>query len=175
MSRRGTALAAGLVLSALMAPTATADGVDDLPPVAEQELADSIYDIELSLTGITTHIGDMERSEDSSDRVVLDSDILFGFDEATLSPAATKAIGEVVADIPDGASVTIAGYTDDVGEDTYNQTLSTQRAEAVQKAIAKARPDLGLTAEGHGSVDPVASNSEPEGRAKNRRVEITVD
>ena len=71
-------------------------------------------------------------------------------------------------------------HEDDVGEDAYNEELSTKRARAVEQAVASARPDLDTTARGRGSADPVAPNRKggednPEGRAKNRRVEITHD
>ena len=74
----------------------------------------------------------------------------------------------------------ITGYTDDVGTEEYNQTLSEQRAAAVQAALEPAldRSDLTLDVSGRGSADPVAPNAidgndNPDGRAANRRVTIT--
>ena len=67
------------------------------------------------------------------------------------------------------------GHTDSVGSDAYNQKLSVKRAESVKaylvtKGIEKNR----VYTEGKGEKQPVADNKTPEGRAKNRRVEIEV-
>ncbi len=72
-------------------------------------------------------------------------------------------------------NIRIAGHTDDVGSDTYNQDLSKRRAESVltyllTKGISTER----LTAVGHGESKPVANNETEEGRAENRRVEFEV-
>lgn len=180
MSRRSRAatgvLAAALVLAAAAAP-AHGDGVDDLPEITSAQLAASVHDLQPNVSDIRSQITPLER-EISAKAIALNSDVLFAFDEARISPRAQEAIGDVVEDIPQGAAVTITGYTDDVGEDDYNQELSTRRARAVEKAVAAARPDLTTTARGRGSADPVEPNSRggednPAGRAKNRRVEIS--
>jgi OOP family OmpA-OmpF porin len=69
--------------------------------------------------------------------------------------------------------IEVQGHTDNVGGDTYNQTLSEARARAVsdwltQHGVAAPR----LSAHGYGKTKPVADNNNDEGRAKNRRVEI---
>lgn len=102
----------------------------------------------------------------------LDSDILFEFGSAKLPPSAAAAIADLIVDVPQGAQVSVIGHTDDVGTDSDNLTLSIQRAETVAAAVAAARPDLVLVVEGRGEADPVESNSSPEGREANRRVEI---
>jgi outer membrane protein OmpA-like peptidoglycan-associated protein len=71
--------------------------------------------------------------------------------------------------------VEIAGYTDNVGSRRTNQRLSQRRADAVsewlvKKGIAATR----MTTVGRGDLDPIAPNSNPEGRAKNRRIEFRV-
>lgn len=102
----------------------------------------------------------------------LDSDILFAFGSAELSPVAVARLADLVADVPQGIAVSVIGHTDDVGSDADNLVLSQQRAETVAGAVAAARPDLILDIEGRGESDPVESNSDPEGREQNRRVEI---
>jgi outer membrane protein OmpA-like peptidoglycan-associated protein len=72
--------------------------------------------------------------------------------------------------------VTVAGYTDSTGAADYNQKLSERRASTValylhSRGVAQER----LAAIGYGEKKPVASNNNAEGRAKNRRVEITLD
>ncbi len=76
--------------------------------------------------------------------------------------------------ISNGGSYTIAGHTDDTGEREQNRLLSEQRASAVRKALVK---DFGvntnqLASIGFGQRYPLYPNDTPEGRAKNRRVDI---
>jgi len=67
----------------------------------------------------------------------------------------------------------VAGYTDDRGGKAMNLKLSRARAAAVRQYLIKqgiaARR---LTAKGYGEAKPIASNQTPEGRARNRRVEL---
>lgn len=72
--------------------------------------------------------------------------------------------------------VQIAGYTDNTGNEAANQALSRGRAEAVMNALREnGAPAANLTAEGFGSQDPIASNASEDGRARNRRVTLTID
>ncbi len=72
-------------------------------------------------------------------------------------------------------NVEIAGYTDNVGSRINNELLSRRRADAVRTwLIAKGIPSGRLTAKGYGIRNPVASNSTPDGRARNRRIEFRV-
>ena len=69
--------------------------------------------------------------------------------------------------------VEIVGYTDDVGDDDYNLELSQQRATSVRDYLVSKGLDRNkIVTTGMGENMPVASNSTPEGRAENRRVEI---
>jgi OOP family OmpA-OmpF porin len=71
--------------------------------------------------------------------------------------------------------IEIVGHTDDVGDDDYNLNLSLQRAEAVRDYLVSEGVDASKIATvGMGESMPIASNSTPEGRAENRRVEILV-
>ena len=74
-----------------------------------------------------------------------------------------------------GYKVRLAGHTDNVGQPEANKTLSQARAEAVKRKLV----EYGCAAEsikafGYGDLKPVASNETEEGRAQNRRVEITL-
>ena len=74
-----------------------------------------------------------------------------------------------------GLKLTIEGHTDSVGSDEYNQKLSEMRAAEVKDYLAQAGVSVdALTAEGFGKTKPLGSNDTPEGRAKNRRVDIIV-
>ena len=68
------------------------------------------------------------------------------------------------------------GHTDNYGEDGYNEALSLKRANVVADAWAKGAniPRSNLTTQGLGKKYPVASNSTPQGRAKNRRVAVVI-
>lgn len=71
-------------------------------------------------------------------------------------------------------SIDIVGHTDSSGTDAYNQALSVRRAEAVKNyLIAKDVNPAIMTTSGMGESQPVASNATSEGRAQNRRVDIS--
>ncbi len=71
--------------------------------------------------------------------------------------------------------VEVAGYTDNTGSRAFNERLSYRRAKAVRSyLITKGVAPANLIAKGYGPANPVASNSTPEGRAENRRVELHI-
>jgi OmpA-OmpF porin, OOP family len=73
------------------------------------------------------------------------------------------------------AQVRLEGYTDNTGDATANKTLSQQRADAVKAMLVKNGIDAArIQAVGYGSSKPLGSNDTDEGRAKNRRTELTV-
>lgn len=72
--------------------------------------------------------------------------------------------------------VTVAGYTDSVGKDAYNQALSERRAKIVYDYLTSHGVDASRLEGpiGHGKNDPIGDNSTNEGRAQNRRTELQV-
>lgn len=66
--------------------------------------------------------------------------------------------------------VVVTGYTDNTGTARYNQRLSLRRATAVIQVLRQAAPQHHYIAQGYGEAQPVASNRDAEGRAKNRHV-----
>jgi outer membrane protein OmpA-like peptidoglycan-associated protein len=102
--------------------------------------------------------------------------VYFDFNSAVLDPASDSALATVSQLIAKHAdwTLTIEGHTDNIGNDAANQTLSTQRAEAVRSAltsrfhVAPAR----LRSAGFGATRPREPNATIEGRARNRRVEL---
>jgi len=113
----------------------------------------------------------------------LPADVLFAFDSATLTPAAQTALDTLAKQVDaTSGTVSVAGNTDAIGGDAYNQTLSEQRAAAVADALKQklASHDFGYTAVGNGKTKPVAPNTNPDGsdnpdgRAQNRRVDIEI-
>ncbi|GAA5167764.1 OmpA family protein [Ornithinimicrobium tianjinense] len=142
-------------------------------------LADGMTMLDPSLTQLAESISPLEAETTQGEETVisLSSDVLFEFDRSAISETARKKIAELVADVPEGATVEIGGHTDSVSDEAYNQELSEKRAQAVADVLAQARPDLQLDVKGYGESQPVADNERggedhPEGRALNRRVEI---
>ncbi len=117
-------------------------------------------------------------------KVNLSADLLFDFDKSDIKPAAEPELAKVATVLKSypGAQVMIEGHTDGKGSDAYNRPLSERRAATVAKWLA-ANAGIGaanIHTRGWGKTKPIAPNSkpdgsdDPEGRAKNRRVEITV-
>jgi len=117
-------------------------------------------------------------------KVNLSADLLFDFDKADIKPAAEPELAKVVTVLKayPGARVTIDGHTDGKGDDAYNQKLSERRAQSVaQWLVARSGVSAAsVQTRGFGKTKPVAPNTkadgsdDPDGRAKNRRVEIAV-
>lgn len=164
----------------------TGFGPPDPDGFTSAELARSVSPLDRRISDLNTRISDLsrnvqkvatERREGRDDLITLNSDILFGFDSTQLSDRAVSKIRSLAAQIPRRATVFVGGHTDSIGGTSYNQRLSTRRAQAVAAAIRAARPDLKLDVRGYGESRPVASNGSPgsdnpDGRAKNRRVEL---
>jgi outer membrane protein OmpA-like peptidoglycan-associated protein len=72
-------------------------------------------------------------------------------------------------------TIKLGGYTDNTGDPEANLKLSQQRAETVMADLVKLGVDANrLKAEGYGQEHSVADNSTEEGRAKNRRIDLSV-
>ncbi len=101
----------------------------------------------------------------------------FVADQARFLPGERQRV-ESIARVLKGTesrSILVVGHTADVGNPEGQQRLSEERALAVVEALAAEGVDPGrLIYEGRGAREPVASNETPEGRARNRRVEITI-
>jgi len=105
------------------------------------------------------------------------ADVLFAFGKFDLKPTAREALAKLTGIVMGhpGLELTIDGYTDSVGGDAFNQTLSDQRAGAVHDYMVQQGANASsTTAQGFGKADPVATNDTAEGRQQNRRVEIIV-
>lgn len=115
----------------------------------------------------------------SEDGVTIDlSDILFEHNSAELSAGARRElarVARVLQRFPE-REVRISGHTDSSGADAYNQRLSENRARAVVRALQQEHGVDGrrLSYRGYGETKPVASNATPEGRQRNRRVEVLI-
>ncbi len=103
--------------------------------------------------------------------------LTFDFDSAALRPEFYEVLNSVALVVNEfGQTVlVIDGHTDSIGQASYNQRLSEQRADAVLRYLVAQRvAPVRLAAYGHSDRHPVASNQTEAGRAQNRRVELTL-
>jgi outer membrane protein OmpA-like peptidoglycan-associated protein len=110
--------------------------------------------------------------------ITLDSMSLFDSSSARLKAGSTRALVgalEIIKAHP-GKRILVAGHTDNLGDSQSNQRLSIARAGAVRDWLmeALAMPASVFAIQGYGDTRPIGQNQTPEGRARNRRVEITL-
>ncbi|MCR4301556.1 MAG: OmpA family protein [Sulfuricaulis sp.] len=170
---------AGSIIGLLAAGTAGAQSATAAgEPVTVRDLVFTVIDL-------GGKVQDLQIKQTETEvRIELAADVLFDFDKDTLKPAARETLHKAAAVIREQTKgeIRIDGYTDAKGDDRYNQKLSQRRAAAVKSWLAQ-NGKLGarrMSTHGFGELKPVAPNAkpdgsdDPEGRQKNRRVEITV-
>jgi outer membrane protein OmpA-like peptidoglycan-associated protein len=109
--------------------------------------------------------------------IVSMSDVLFDTGKFSLKPGAREKLAKVAGILLayPGLSIEVGGYTDNVGGDAMNQTLSENRADSVRDyLVQEGVPMNSVSAKGFGNTLPVASNDSSAGRQQNRRVELLV-
>ncbi|EBS1324037.1 OmpA family protein [Salmonella enterica subsp. enterica serovar Muenchen] len=110
--------------------------------------------------------------------VRLDSMSLFDSGKSALKDDSTKILVNALVGIKarPGWLIVVSGHTDNTGSVQLNQTLSLQRAEAVRNWMRDTGdvPESCFAVQGYGDSRPIASNDTPDGRAHNRRVEISL-
>ncbi|MGK5556072.1 OmpA family protein [Actinomadura kijaniata] len=123
-----------------------------------------------------------ESAEGSKVTVRISADVLFDFDKADLTRSARDTLARLAPRLQAvRGTIQVTGHSDSVGSAPYNLALSQKRAEAVRAALLRVlRSPVTIEAKGFGERKPVAPNrigkkDNPEGRAKNRRVDITYD
>ena len=115
-------------------------------------------------------------------RIVVEESVLFEFGSAELLASAADVLDDIAELLTEleADRIDVVGHTDAIGTDAFNLDLSTRRARAVEDALVErgVSGDM-VEARGEGEADPVAPNENadgtdnPDGRARNRRVEIT--
>ncbi|NYI99139.1 outer membrane protein OmpA-like peptidoglycan-associated protein [Streptomonospora nanhaiensis] len=116
------------------------------------------------------------RTDAESTSIDLSADVLFATNESEPSAEAEEVLARTAEqiDASGAAEVTVAGHTDDTGNDAINDPLSRERAENVTSALEDlVAGDVTFTAEGFGSDEPLYDNDTEEGRRLNRRVTIS--
>ncbi|MGA3089177.1 MAG: OmpA family protein [Terriglobales bacterium] len=145
---------------------------------ADQQRQDAIRQREAMRARLLAQLNQVLQTRDTARGLIVSMpDVLFGFNQFTLKPEARERLAKIsgiVLAYPD-LKLEIDGYTDSVGSDQYNQTLSDKRSEAVRDyLVSSGVPVASVTARGMGKADPVADNSTAAGRQLNRRVEMIV-
>ena len=107
------------------------------------------------------------------------TNVYFDTGKYSLSPSAKQELCSTAAsaEATDNALMLVVGYTDSVGDEEYNQTLSEKRASSVIYYLQQAcrwKPYRMLTPTGMAESDPLASNDTEEGKAQNRRVSVNI-
>lgn len=148
-----------------------------------QEHAGRILDLIFKVEDLGGKVESLQvRETETETRIELPADILFDFDKADIRASAAPALKQAAEIIRKGArgTVRVEGHTDAKGSAGYNQKLSERRSASVQKWLAEREGLRGtrFQSKGFGAARPVAPNAkpngadDPEGRQKNRRVEI---
>ncbi|MGJ7512193.1 OmpA/MotB family protein [Variovorax sp. GT1P44] len=117
-------------------------------------------------------------------KVTMVNEILFPEGGWTLSPKGEETLGKIaptLSNLP-GQQIIVQGFTDNepIGPALRarfpsNLELSSARADSVARYLtSKGVPQNSISAQGFGDARPVASNATPQGKAKNRRVEIVI-
>jgi OOP family OmpA-OmpF porin len=107
------------------------------------------------------------------------TNVYFDTGRWALSPNARAELCNTAAqaEATNNAMILVVGYTDSVGSEEYNQTLSERRASSVINFLQQScrwKPYRMLTPTGMAESDPLADNMTPQGRAQNRRVSVNV-
>lgn len=115
----------------------------------------------------------------SGDNIILNmpNNVTFDSNSATLKPAGANTLTGVAMVLKEyeKTAVNVLGYTDSTGSQDLNMRLSQQRADAVASALITQNVAANrIRTSGMGPANPIASNSTAEGKAQNRRVEITL-
>ena len=108
--------------------------------------------------------------------ITLDSGVLFDVDKYNLRPKAEEILKNLVVILKEAniKSFEVDGHTDSDASDEHNKVLSENRANSVKAFLASQGVNANITTHGYGESKPIASNNTPEGKQKNRRVEIII-
>ena len=140
----------------------------------------------LDLTGITEdrtidvrdfNLENIKVTAIAEDVTVVMNNVFFDFDKAELKPESHPELNRIVSLMKEriGMEIEVAGHTDAMGPESYNQGLSQRRARAVVTYLSENGIDMRrLKVVYFGESKPVDDNETEEGRTKNRRVEFKI-
>jgi len=129
-------------------------------------------------TRLSVQLNEILQTRDSARGLIVSmSDVLFDTGKYSLKPGAREKLAKVAGILLayPGLDIAVGGYTDNVGSDAMNQTLSENRAGSVRDYLVQQGVlTNSVSARGFGNTLPVATNDNSSGRQQNRRVELLV-
>jgi outer membrane protein OmpA-like peptidoglycan-associated protein len=173
-------MAASQVASANALSAAQADA--EQSRLAAQQAQLSAQQAETDKAAMRTRLSEqlnsiLQTRESARGLIVSMSDVLFDTGKYSLKPGAREKLAKVAGILLayPGLNIEVGGYTDNVGGDEMNQTLSENRARSVRDYLVQQGVlTNSVSARGFGNTLPVASNDNSAGRQQNRRVELLV-
>lgn len=164
--------AAAAILTAAALTIATTPAQAETPPQPHTvTLVAHVVDLHATIRD-TSGASTTRLTGDTIDQT-LHADVAFAKDSATLTAAARRALADLAARLHTAelGTLTITGYTDNLGTHQHGLELSLARAQAVRSQLGSLNGQK-ITVQGLAEVDPVASNDTEAGRRQNRRVEL---
>ena len=129
-------------------------------------------------TRLAEQLNKILQTRDSARGLIVSmSDVLFDTARYSLKPGAREKLAKVAGILLSypGLNIEVGGYTDSVGSNSMNQTLSENRAASVRDYLVnQGVTSASITSRGFGETQPVATNDNSSGRQQNRRVELLV-
>jgi outer membrane protein OmpA-like peptidoglycan-associated protein len=154
----------------------------DQSRLAAQQAQLSAQQAETEKAAMRTKLSDqlnriLQTRDSARGLIVSMSDVLFDTGKYSLKPGAREKLAKVAGILLayPGLNIEVGGYTDNVGGDAMNQTLSENRAGSVRDYLVREGVSTNsVSSRGFGNTLPVASNDNSAGRQQNRRVELLV-
>ena len=164
--------------NAVAAARADADQSRSAAQLSDQRAQSAENDKAAMRARLEQQLNSILQTRDSARGLIVSmSDVLFDTGKYTLLPGAREKLAKVAGILLayPGLNIAVGGYTDNVGNNQYNQTLSERRAGSVRDyLVQQGVVGSSVTATGFGNSVPVASNDNASGRQANRRVELVV-
>src|SRR6266852_2024539 len=173
-------MAANQAASTVAVSAAQADA--DRSRLAAEQAQSNVQQAETDKAAMRTRLSEqlntiIETRDSARGLIVSMSDVLFDTGKYSLKPGAREKLAKVAGILLayPGLNIEVGGYTDNVGGDAMNQTLSENRAGSVRDyLVQQVVASTSVSARGFGNTLAVASNDNASGRQQNRRVELLV-
>ncbi|MGC2744105.1 MAG: OmpA family protein [Candidatus Angelobacter sp.] len=164
--------------NAVAAARADADQSRNAAQLSDQRAQSAENDKAVMRARLEQQLNSILQTRDSARGLIVSmSDVVFDTGKYTLLPGAREKLAKVAGILLayPGLNIAVGGYTDNVGNNQYNQVLSEHRAGSVRDyLVQQGVVGTSVTATGFGNSVPVASNDNAAGRQANRRVELVV-
>jgi outer membrane protein OmpA-like peptidoglycan-associated protein len=164
--------------TALSAAQADADQSRADTLKAQKSMQEAETDKAAMRAKLSEQLNSILQTRDSARGLIVSmSDVLFDTGKYSLKPGAREKLAKVAGILLayPGLNIEVGGYTDNVGGDAMNQTLSENRAGSVRDyLVQEGVSSHSVSSRGFGNTLPVASNDNSAGRQQNRRVELLV-